>query len=503
MSNCLMIQGTGSSVGKSFIVAGLCRYLYNKGLAVAPYKSQNMSLNSAVSVECSEISRAQAMQAEAAKTPAIADMNPILLKPMADKHAQLIVKGKVLGNYTASQYHKMKLSLLDECISSLDNLRANFEAIVMEGAGSPAEINLMNEDIANMKIAQAADAPVILVGDIDKGGVFASLYGTYKLLPKEDRERVAGFIINKFRGDKDLLKDGVDFIESKTGIKVLGVLPYEDIELDAEDSANLLNQTHGEIDIGVVKLPKISNFTDFWALQKEKDVGLRFTVNPKELKAADCIIIPGSKSVTSDLLWVKSKGLDKAIAEAAKSGTFVVGICGGFQMLGSHIHDKEGVESAHLSIEGLNLFDIKTTFQKTKTTKQTKAIVANSKFEDLNGHKVVGYEIHNGVSISNSPCLFKTEGSNLLGLADGNILGTYLHGLFDNNNFRRTFVNIIRESKGLEPIEDFYDFARHKEEQYEKLAKLLDENMDLESIFDLLNINRSYVKQTVAQGAPN
>lgn len=483
----LMFQGTGSSVGKSYITAAFCRLLKNNGFKVAPYKSQNMSLNSAVSIEGTEISRAQAMQAQAAKTPAIADMNPILLKPSTDSKAQLIVNGSIKGSYSASQYHDMKMSLLDDCLASLERLRNQNDVVIIEGAGSPAEINLIDKDIANMKIAQAAEAPVIIIGDIDKGGVFASLYGTYKLLPEEDRSRIKGFIINKFRGDISLLKEGIDFIERKTGVSVLGILPYTGVELDAEDSSSMIENTRGEVDICVIRLPKMSNFTDFWPLQKEKGTGVRYITRPEDLIHADVIIIPGSKSVISDLIWLKKTGLFNAVIKKAKSGTFIAGICGGFQMLGKLIEDEACVESDLKKMPGLGLLDIDTTFKPSKITRQTKTIFnTNSNFKSLNGIEVFGYEIHSGISATKHKSCFQSNNGELLGLTKDNVLGTYLHGIFDNDNFRTAYINIVRNAKGINKLETSYNFNEFKESQYEKLAKLIEDNLDMETIYNLL-----------------
>jgi adenosylcobyric acid synthase len=496
----LMFQGTGSSVGKSLLVAAFCRLLKDKGFSVAPYKSQNMSLNSAICAEGTEISRAQAMQAEAAKTPALADMNPILLKPSSDSKAQLIVNGNVIGNFTANQYHKMKLSLLNNCLESLQKLRVKNHVVIIEGAGSPAEINLADKDIANMKIAQSVDSPVIIIGDIDKGGVFASLYGTYMLLPEIERKRIAGFIINKFRGDKSLLKSGIDFIERKTNVPVLGVLPFSEIELDAEDSASLIKQTHGEIDIAVIRLPKISNFTDFWPLQKENNVGVRYVTTPGQAACADIIILPGSKSVISDLLWLKQTGLSKIIAEKAKTGSFITGICGGFQMLGNVIEDEAAIEASQKIIEGLGLLDIATTFKASKITRNTKAVFnANSNFKDLKGIKVTGYEIHNGVSTSDHVGCFTSSDGSLLGQMKNNVFGTYLHGIFNNDNFRTAYINIVRRAKGLSSLNTSCNFKEFKESQYDKLAALTEENLDMETIYKILFNDQKVKKQPAGQ----
>ncbi len=484
----LMFQGTGSSVGKTFLLAGLGRLLKNKGFNVAPFKSQNMSLNSAVCVEGTEISRAQAMQAEACGKAPQAAMNPILLKPQSDKKAQLILDGEVVGTFTAKEYHKMKLELLPKCLKQLERLRSRHDVVLIEGAGSPAEINLLKEDIANMKIAKAAQCPVIIIGDIDKGGVFASLYGTYKLLPAEEQKRIAGFIINKFRGDKTLLDDGITFLEQKTRVPVLGVLPFVNLELDAEDSANDFQSSTGEVDVAVIKLPKISNFTDFWPLQKEHDAGLRYVSNPKELENADVIIIPGSKSVISDLAWLKLTGLDKAIIKAAANNKFIFGMCGGFQMLGNLIEDRNGVESAPCKAEGLNLLDLKTSYQGSKITRNvTVKFSANSSFSCFKDLEVQGYEIHNGVSRSSRKCCFQAnEDDHVLGLGKDNIFGTYIHGIFDNDKFRRTYLNLIRTSKGLNAIEKTYDLKHFKESQYDQLAKMLEANLNMKAIFKLL-----------------
>jgi adenosylcobyric acid synthase len=491
-----MIQGTGSFVGKSIIVAGLCRILKQDGFRVAPFKAQNMALNSFITREGGEMGRAQVVQAEAAGLAPHVDMNPILLKPYTDTGAQVIIQGRVFGNMPADVYHRFKKKALRAVMESYQRLSRQYQVIVIEGAGSPAEINLREGDIANMGMAEAADAPVLLLGDIDKGGVFASLVGTLELLNPPERDRVKGFIINKFRGDLRLLSPGLDFLEEKTGIRVLGVIPFlKDFHLPEEDGVVLENfpaQGFREIDIAVIYLPHISNFTDFDALRHEPGVRLRYVQPGQRIGETDAVILPGSKNTIEDLVFLKKAGYDREIWELWRSGKKVIGICGGFQMLGKRIRDPLGVETTVGQAEGLGLLDVETILQKEKMTYQVKAVA----FQDSSG-SLSGYEIHMGDTTrgpSNPPAFKIIE---RLGhkvaiedgaiSTDGRVWGTYIHGLFDNDGFRRSFVDSLRKIKDLLPVREKaeFDYRTFKEEAYDRLAAVLRETLDIRKIYQI------------------
>ncbi|MBU1154088.1 cobyric acid synthase [bacterium] len=492
-----MIQGTSSHVGKSLVVTGLCRIFKQDGLKVAPFKSQNMSNNSFVTEKGEEISRAQVAQAEAAKIKPLIEINPILLKPTSDQRVQVVVKGKVISNMDALTYdkHKRKLfKVVEECYQTLGGL---FEVIVIEGAGSPAEINLKNKDIANMKIAHMANSPVILVADIDKGGVFASLVGTLSLLLPKERRRVAGIIINKFRGNLEILRPGLDFIEKKTKIPVLGVIPYlEDIYVSKEDSVDLeqkkgLNKK-GQIEIKVIKLPRISNFTDFEPLEKE-EVSLQYVSKVNEVGKPDLLIIPGSKNTINDLTYLYNSKLAEKIKEVVKSQGIILGICGGYQMLGRKIVDKYGVESDSKEIDGLNLLNIHTSLNKEKRTSRVKARLAGLK-EFIDFDEVIdGYEIHCGetkvikenfafevISQAGKRKPFYKEGSVS---KEGRVIGTHLHGIFEDNEFRNKFINYLERKKGIKKGEILY---LNRDAEYDKLAEILRKNLNLPKIYEIL-----------------
>ncbi len=496
----IQICGTGSGVGKSVIVAGLCRIFLQEGFRVAPFKAQNMSLNSFVTHEGGEIGRAQAMQAAACALKPLVDMNPILLKPNSDKGSQVILQGKPVRNMSAVQYDGYKNKAKYKVRDSFNRLKKYFDIIVIEGAGSPAEVNLKSHDIVNMKMAKSAGAPVILVGDIDRGGVFAWLIGTLELLTKEERKMVKGFIINKFRGDKRLLKSGLDFLEKRSGVKVLGVIPYfKNIKIPEEDSVSLEPQAPGArckaqragmLDIAVIKLPHISNFTDFDSLKNEPDVRLRYVSEKDKLGGADLIIIPGTKNVFWDLAWLKNSGLADKVLSSVKNriSAMLIGICGGYQMLGIKIRDAHHLESRRLEISGLGLLPVVTIFKKEKVLAQVRAKELGSDLE------VTGYEIHHGrtESLNTAKAAFRVilrqgektndpEGSIS---EDGRIWGTYIHGIFDENAFRRDLLNRLRIIKGWRPISDlsFVDLDR----EFNKLARLLRENMDMDSLRKIL-----------------
>jgi len=497
-----MIQGTGSSVGKSILVAALCRIFKQDGFSVAPYKSQNMSLNSYVTRGGGEMGRAQVAQAEAAGIEPSVDMNPILLKPEADSRSQVVLMGKPAMTLPAGEYYLHTPELLKAAGQSLNRLRSQHDIVVIEGAGSPAEINLKRCEIVNMRIAKLADAPVLLVGDIDKGGVFAQLVGTLALLDDDESRYIKGFIINKFRGDIALLKPGLDELESITSLPVIGVVPYyHDIFIDEEDSVRRdtpLKATT-DIDIAVIYLPHISNSTDFEPLQREQGVTVRYIKHAKDIGRPDAIILPGSKSTISDLERIRNTGIANVIVRSARSGVPVIGICGGFQMLGERIDDPSHTESDRDSVSGLGLLNVVTTFAKRKTTWQVRAVCTCERgiLEGLNGEEVGGYEIHMGQTLGDniSPA-FKIisrggrRSNHIDGAvsADGNIVGTYIHGLFENESIRRCLLSNLRKMKGVEC--ETRPFALSKDYEYDKLAALVRGSIDMDMIYKITGLKR-------------
>jgi len=505
----LMIQGTASAVGKSILVTALCRIFKQDGFRVAPFKSQNMALNSFVTKSGEEMGRAQVVQAEAAGIEPSVDMNPILIKPEADSKAQVVVLGKPAMTLTAGEYGHHAGELLSVVEESLIRLCSAYDIVVIEGAGNPAEINIRENEIVNMRIARLAKAPVLLVGDIDKGGVFASLVGTLALLNEEERNSVKGFIINKFRGDIALLQPGLDYLESYTSKPVIGVIPYyHHILIPEEDSIFRGDGTKTEngeerIVIAIIHLPHLSNSTDFEPLQQEAGVEVRYVSNIDELGYPDAIILPGSKSTVADLAFLWRSGLAESIIQRSRSGTPLVGICGGFQMLGKEIEDPHGVESGVDKAAGLGLLDTTTIFQPQKTTCQVKAQVLNNEglLEGLNGEEVTGYEIHMGQTIGNNtrPLFLITQ--KLGGQADyidgaiahdGLTFGSYLHGLFDNANFRHTFLSKLRQRKGLSLISR--QPIPSRQQQYDRLAEIVRQSLNLKLIYQILGV--SYERST-------
>ena len=504
MARALMIQGTGSHVGKSLVVTAFCRIFQQKGYRVAPFKAQNMALNSFVSEDGGEMGRAQVVQAEAAGVKPSVDMNPILIKPQSDIGAQIIIQGRVVGNYSAVEYHQYKREAIKSVRESYTRLAKKFDLIIIEGAGSPAEINLKKHDIVNMKVAQLAKAPVVMVSDIDRGGVFASLIGTMELLTKTEKAQVKGFIINKFRGDLNLLKPGLTFLKKKTGVKVLGVIPFiKDIYIPDEDSISLekkrsINRKKG-LDVSVLLLPHISNFTDFDPLEREEGVALRYVKEAGEIGNPDVLIIPGTKNTIEDLHYLKTRGYVQEINRLKRNGSTIVGICGGFQMLGKTIKDHYGVESSHKSIEGLGLLDIETQFEKKKATYQIEAEEINATGDGKSRDLLRGYEIHMGrTNLHTEKSLFrikKRSGEKCL-VYDGaisrdrRVWGTYIHGIFDNDRFRRRFLNSInkRRRPHLPEARRNFEYDTFKEEQYDKLADLIRKNLDMNLIYSMVGI---------------
>jgi adenosylcobyric acid synthase len=489
-----MFQGTASDAGKSWLAAAVCRILANQGKKVAPFKSQNMALNSFITDKGDEMGRAQVYQAEAARINPDVRMNPILLKPSTDKDSQVIVMGKVLADMDAASYYKFKPQLIPQIMQAYQTLAAENDVMVLEGAGSPAEINLNENDIVNMGMAKMADAPVILVADIDKGGVFASIYGTIKLMPKEDQQRIKGIIINKFRGDKTLLEPGNKMIEKLTGVPVIGVLPMSDIDIDEEDSVSLTRKprqknTSKAIDVAVIDLDKISNFTDIHSLKIQPDVSVRYVLKAEELGNPDLLILPGSKNTNEDLAALKKNGLADAIIHAHEDGSIVVGICGGYQILGRMLHDPEGIESPIKEQAGLGLLDTETIFNEQKTT--TQAVAKRKNYE------LKGYEIHMGTTklgLNATPFaeIQETNGQperreDGAVNNDGTVIGTYLHGIFDNPYWTRHLLNKIRTAKGLAPLVNTnVSISEYKDQQYERLARLFAENVDMEKLKQIL-----------------
>lgn len=495
MAKSLMIQGTASDAGKSLIAAGLCRILKQDGYTVVPFKSQNMALNSFITKNGFEMGRAQVVQAEAAGIDPDVRMNPVLLKPTSDRKSQVVFMGKVLKDMDAVDYHEFKQELLPKIKEVYQELDQEYDAIILEGAGSPAEINLNERDIVNMGMARLVDAPVILVADIDKGGVFASIYGTIELMPEEDRKRIKGVLINKFRGDVALLQSGIDMIEELTHVPVLGVVPYADIVIDSEDSVALgskgRNFNHEkDLDVAIITLKRISNFTDFHSLEIQPDVSVRYVMPGDAIGNPDLLILPGSKNTIEDMQVLQDSGIVDEIRKCADEGIRIFGICGGFQLLGKKISDPNHVESELDEIEGLGLLDVETQMQGTKRTTQVQA--------EHEGQLLEGYEIHMGeteisdqvspfsrIVLQNGQETSRYDGAVSL---DKRIQGTYLHGVFDNSQWTRDYLNQIRLEKGLEPITDqTIDLKEFKDLQYDKLAAVIRDAVDMKKIYQIMN----------------
>ena len=496
MAKAIMILGTGSDVGKSLVVTAICRILKRRGIKVAPFKAQNMSNNSYVTVEGGEIGRAQAVQAEAAEVLPSVHMNPVLLKPSGKKGSQVILQGKVFCNISAKDYPLIKSKLKEAILDSYHKLSEQYEVIVIEGAGSCCEMNIKKNDIANLFIAKQLNINCILVGDIDKGGIFAQLIGTYLLMDKDEKALVKGFLINKFRGDPSLFTSGIRYIEKYTSVPVLGLIPYIDnLHIYDEDSVAVQKEKYQNkpllpdtINIAVVRFPAISNFTDMEVLSLEKDVVLNYLFSPKELSDMyDCIILPGTKNVIEDAIWIKKSGWAKKIKEFAKKGGIVLGICGGYQILGKRIKDPYRVESDKEIVNGIGLLPIETVLEKEKTVRKVKGRCL------LNNKKVEGYEIHMGRTF-----IIEDKGSPFLRLSynkeswkdgwvnkEGNVFGTYLHGLMDTDGFREEFLNRIRAQKGLKP-KKARRLKNFRLKEYDKLASVFERHCNIEEIIRFL-----------------
>ncbi|NBJ16422.1 MAG: cobyric acid synthase [Dehalobacter sp. 4CP] len=499
MAKSIMVQGTMSNAGKSLFTAGLCRVFKQAGYKVAPFKSQNMALNSYITKEGLEMGRAQVVQAEAAGQEPSVLMNPILLKPTNDQGSQVIVNGEVLGNMNAADYFQYKTKLIPNIMASYQTLDQNNDVIVIEGAGSPAEINLQEDDIVNMGMAKMAKAPVLLVADIDRGGVFASIYGTVMLLSEDERKMIKGIVINKFRGDVEILRPGLRMIEEKVNIPVIGVVPYLNIDIEDEDSLSeriAVDKTVQAVDIAVIRLPRMSNFTDFNVFELIPGVSLRYVKSMAELKNPDMIILPGTKNTMADLLWLRQSGLEAKIKKQAADGeTIVFGVCGGYQMLGETLEDPFGVEEGG-SLTGMGLLDMKTIFSKQKTRTQVEGRFSqfDGVLAGLSSIRFHGYEIHMGVTetgdveplthidIESGLQVQKMEGARKL-----NVMGSYVHGIFDEEGVAVAIAECLLNKKGLDSTSlKRLSYKQYKEQQYDRLADEIRTHVDMAAIVNIL-----------------
>lgn len=482
-ARCIMVQGTMSGAGKSLLCAALCRIFAQDGYRAAPFKSQNMALNSFVTRDGLEMGRAQVVQAQAAGVEPDVRMNPILLKPSSDVGSQVIVNGEVRGDMPAREYFRHKKALIPDILRAYDSLADEFDIIVIEGAGSPAEINLKADDIVNMGLAKLVDAPVLLAGDIDRGGVFAQLYGTVALLEADERARICGLIINKFRGDVEILRPGLAMLEEKTRLPVVGVVPYLQVDVEDEDSLAPRLQNKAAVkplDVAIVRLPHISNFTDFMPLEQHPLLGVRYVAGTRELGAPDLLILPGTKNTVHDLLWLRQSGLEAAVLKYARGGTPVLGVCGGYQMLGHTVSDPEQVEAAGVTeISGLGLLDMDTEFRGEKVQTQTQGVFHGVKglLSTLNGLAYEGYEIHMGRSRQEMPALS----------GGGNVYGSYVHGIFDAPGIADTILRTLCARKGVsfDALATF-DTRGYKERQYDLLADVVRGGLDMSFVYRVL-----------------
>lgn len=491
----IMVQGTMSGVGKSLLVAGLCRVLVQDGVRVAPFKSQNMALNSAVTPDGLELGRAQAMQAEAAGVEPSVDMNPVLLKPTSDVGSQVVVRGKPIATMPAREYFSYKRALRGTIEESYLALADAYDVVVIEGAGSPVELNLKKDDIVNMGIAKMAESPVLLVGDIDRGGVFAQLVGTMMLLEPDERRMVKASVVNKFRGDASLFSTGLDILRERMGVPVAGLVPYLHVDLDDEDSLSdrlAVRRSEAVLDVAVIRLPRISNFTDFIALEATEGVGVRYVASPSQLGSPDLLIIPGTKATMADLRWLRECGLEAAVLRLAASGVPVMGICGGYQMLGLSLNDPLGVEGGG-EMAGLGLLPVRTTFDGEKRTVRSEGAFSpvGGPLEPLSGRAVAGYEIHMGKTEAEggSPLLWlgAEGGTTPDGCQLGNVYGCYLHGLFDHPDANQGLVSALLRRKGLdEGAVRAVDMAAYRQQQYDLLADGIRQGMDMDLVYRII-----------------
>ncbi len=505
MAKTIMIQGTMSNAGKSLLAAGLCRIFKQDGYSVAPFKSQNMALNSYITSEGLEMGRAQVVQALAAGCEPSVDMNPILLKPSSDVGSQVIVHGVPIGTMPAKEYFKYKKQLIPEIKKSFDRLSEQFDIIVIEGAGSPAEINLKSDDIVNMGMAKLADAPVLLAGDIDRGGVFAQLYGTAELLEPEEKAMIKGLIINKFRGDKTILDPGIKQIEDLCKIPVVGVIPYMDVDIEDEDSLSdrLSSTSHTKdawIDIAAIRFPRLSNFTDLNIFDTIPGISVRYVKRLSELGKPDMIVLPGTKNTIEDLLWMRQNGLETAVLKKAAMGIPVWGICGGYQMMGEKLLDLDGSEDGVPGrvVSGMGLLPLKTSFKAEKTRTQVKGCfgTVSGIFSELSGMETAGYEIHMGETASGNENflvnIHEEQSESHIKKNDGycqdNLYGTYVHGVFDKVSTAETIVHALMKAKGieLEPDGFIFDYDKYRDEQYDLLADTMRKHLDMKAIYRIL-----------------
>ena len=491
-AKCIMVQGTMSGAGKSLLCAALCRIFAQDGYRVAPFKSQNMALNSFVTRDGLEMGRAQVVQAQAAGIEPDVRMNPILLKPSSDVGSQVIVNGEVRGQMPASAYFRMKRSLIPEILSAYNSLAGDVDIIVIEGAGSPAEINLKADDIVNMGLAKLVDAPVLLAGDIDRGGVFAQLYGTVELLEPDERARIKGLIINKFRGDVEILRPGLAMLEEKTRLPVLGVVPYLKVDIEDEDSLSErldTGKTVKPLDAAVLRLPHISNFTDFMPLEQHPLLGVRYVQNARQLGTPDCVILPGTKNTVEDLLWLRQSGLEAAVLKLAAAGVPVLGVCGGYQMLGQWLDDTAGTESGRSqTVRGLGLLPTRTVFTGEKRRAQVTARVTAAPFA---GAQLTGYEIHTGRTEVQGTAFCRLSGDVPEGCAEGNVFGTYLHGLFDTGALTEALAAFLCRRKGLDPADaGVLSMEQYRQQQLNLLADGVRRTLDLDAIYAAMGMEQ-------------
>ena len=488
-ARCIMVQGTMSGAGKSLLCAALCRIFAQDGYRTAPFKSQNMALNSFVTRDGLEMGRAQVVQAQAAGVEPDVRMNPILLKPSSDIGSQVIVNGEVRGDMPAKEYFRRKKALIPDILRAYDGLASEFDIIVIEGAGSPAEINLKADDIVNMGLARLVAAPVLLAGDIDRGGVFAQLYGTVELLEPDERARICGLIINKFRGDVEILRPGLAMLEEKTRLPVVGVVPYLKVDIEDEDSlSDRLQQKNAvkPLDVAIVRLPHISNFTDFMSLEQHPLLGVRYVQAARELGMPDLIILPGTKNTVNDLLWLRQCGLETAVQKLARRGTPVLGVCGGYQMLGGMLDDSAGTESGRpQTLRGLELLPTRTVFTLEKRRAQVTATAA----APFAGAALTGYEIHTGrTTVEGAPFCTLADGTPD-GCVQGSVFGTYLHGLFDSGELTEKLAALLCRRKGLAPETAApLTMQAYREQQFDLLADGVRRALDMPAIYAAMGL---------------
>ena len=491
-AKCIMVQGTMSGAGKSLLCTALCRIFAQDGYRVAPFKSQNMALNSFVTRDGLEMGRAQVVQAQAAGMEPDVRMNPILLKPSSDVGSQVIVNGEVRGQMPAAAYFKMKKSLIPDILAAYNSLAEDVDIIVIEGAGSPAEINLKADDIVNMGLARLVDAPVLLAGDIDRGGVFAQLYGTVALLEPDERARIKGLIINKFRGDVEILRPGLAMLEEKTHLPVLGVVPYLKVDIEDEDSLSErldADKAVKPLDLAIVRLPHISNFTDFMPLEQHPLLGVRYVQNARTLGTPDLILLPGTKNTIDDLLWLRQSGLEPALLKLAARGTPVFGVCGGYQMLGETLADPEGTESGTAqTVRGLGLLPTRTVFTGQKHRTQDTAAVIAAPFA---GAELEGYEIHTGVTEAEGEPFAHYPDGGREGCVQGNVFGTYLHGLFDTGTLTEALAGWLCRRKGIDPSDAaLIPMEEYRRQQFDILADGVRGALDMDAVYAAMGMEK-------------